>query len=402
MKNVLVGSRRIIVLVSIFIAFSTGVCFAEDAETIEEAFKEGNFSGTIGSYFEFTSAEADDSNYGWSNAYLTLKYETLSWNNLKFGARFFAHGELFNDHDDGTTDPFENDIETNFTLPEMYLNYSFLESSSVTIGRWKNVAHLDDAQSEGGYVSFKEIENLEIIAGAMVRFAEVDYDDSEDFGRTNDSQDVDSEGTYGAGSGPAVIFLEASYKPIEILTLTPYYMYHNDYASVVGLDTKINAEWEEYDVKYGGAVKYVNVNADIAGSDDANVIAIQPFVEKGPVKLDFSYSRFADGDALNHPGWLADGFSIVDQDAAKNNAGAEVFESRIKYSWDKAWVSYAYATANYDTSSSKGEGYSDNEFQIGYNITDNFDINVRYFIVKFDDIDDKDYNKVETHIRFKF
>ena len=179
-------------------------------------------------------------------------------------------------------------------------------------------------------------------------------------------------------------------------------MYHNDYASVFGIDTSINAQWEKHEVNYGGAFKYVHVNADMIGRDDANIIAIMPFLQKGPVKLDFSYSKFSDGAALNHPGWLKDSFCLVDQNAATNNAGAEIFESKIKYAFEKLWLAYAYATANYDTSLTEGEGYSDNEFQIGYKITDNFDVNVRYFIVSFHDISDKDYSKVETHFRFKF
>ena len=240
----------VLLLISCGILFvSISACFSEETETIEAAFKGGKFSGTIGNYFEFIAREADDSDSGWSSAYLTLKYETLSWNNIKFGARFWAHGELYNDHDDGTTDPYETDIETKFTLPEVYLNYGFFKTSSITVGRWnhKKVSHIDDAQSEGGFISFKEIENIEFIAGVMERFAEIDYDDSEDFGRTNDAQDLDSEDTYGAGSSPILIFLEAKYKPIELLNVNPYFMYHNDYASVFGIDTSISAKWEEHE-----------------------------------------------------------------------------------------------------------------------------------------------------------
>ena len=402
MKKLLSQTKKLILLMSVFLVFSINAGLAEEADTLEEAFKGGSLSGEIGSYFEFTFAEASDSDYGWANAYLTLKYETLSWNNLEFGARFFAHGELFSDHDDGTTDPFDTDIETKFTLPELYLNYSFFDSSNVTIGRWKNVGHTEDKQSEGGYVRFKEIENVEIVAGIVKRLADVDHDDSEDFGRTNDSQVLDSEDPFGAGSGPILMFLEGTYQPIDIVTFNPYFMYHDDYASVFGIDTEINAEWEDYEVKYGGAIKYVNVNAEISGSTDANIFCLQPYIEKGPVKLEFSYSKFDDGDALNQPAWMADPFSIVDQDETKGNPGAEVFESKIKYSWDKTWVSYSYATATYDTHATEGEGYHDHEFQIGYDITESFDINVQYCIVSFDDIDNQDYNKIETLMRFKF
>lgn len=220
------GGKRNLLILMLLIAFpvSAGICVADEGNTIEEAFKGGKFSGTIGHYYEFIVREADDSNAGWSTAYVTLKYETLDWNRIKFGARFFAHGELYSDHSDGVTDPYGTDIETKVTLPEVYLNYGFFDESNVTVGRWnhKKVSHIDDAQSEGGFIQFKEIENLELIAGVMRRFAEIDYDDGEDFGRTNSAQKVDSESTYGAGSGPVVVFLEAKYQPMDILKINPF------------------------------------------------------------------------------------------------------------------------------------------------------------------------------------
>lgn len=383
---------------------STSASFAKEADSIKDAFKGGKISGTIGNYTELVYAEASNSDHGWSSGYLTLKYETLSYNRFKFGARFFAHGDMLSKHDDKTKDSFEADIESTYTLAEAYLSYGFGENSSATVGRWnhKKVSHIDDAQSEGGYITIKEIKNLDFTFGAMRSFAEIDYDDSEDFGRTGNSQDLNSDAAYGADSGDYLYFLEVVYKPFGFVKLNPYFMSHEDYASVFGIDVKINAESEQYKIKFGGAIKYVKVNAEIAGSSDANVFAIQPFITKGPVKVDFSYSKFDDGNSLNHPGWLVDKFSIVDQNAAENNTDAEVFECRIKSSWGKGWVSYTYATATYATSAKEGDGYTDNELQVGYKISKALDINLRYFIVAFDNIVDKDYNKVESRVRFKF
>lgn len=399
-----VFNNGFLVFFSVFLLslFVSKVCLADGVDSLESAFKGGKFSGTIGNYFEFIASDTSESNSGWSTAYLTLKFETLSWNNLKFGSRFWTHGELYSDHDNGITDPFEVDIESKFTLPEMYLSYGFGEESNVTVGRWQNVGHIDDAESEGGYITFKEIEKLELLAGMFTRFAEIDYDDSEDFGRTNDSQEVDSEATYGAGSGAAVMFLEAQYKPVDVLKLNPYFMYHNNYASVLGLDAGISTEWKEHGIKYGGNVIYQHIYADIIGSSDANTIFIQPFVKKGPVELKLSYSMFDDGDSLNKPAWLKDCNDIIDQDIADNTSDAEVFEALVKYSFDKTWLSFAYSSATYAFSSSIGDGLKDYEFQVGHKITESFDINIRYFIVTFDNISQKDYNKVETLIQFKF
>ena len=167
------------ILLLFFCLMAANMSFAGEAEKVEDAFKNGKLSGTIGSYFEFTNRDADDSDFGWATGYLTLKYETLSWNDLKMGARFLAHGQMYSDHDNGVTDPFDADIESQFTLPELYFNYSFAGNSSVTAGRWNHqkVTHIDDAQSEGAYLRFQELEDIEVTAGVMRRFAEIDYDD---------------------------------------------------------------------------------------------------------------------------------------------------------------------------------------------------------------------------------
>ena len=131
------GARIVFLLLAVCLVINN-VSFANEADTVEDAFRNGKISGTIGSYFEYTNRDADDSDFGWATGYLTLKYETLSWNDLKMGARFFAHGQLYSDHDDGVTDPFDVDVESQFTLPELYFNYVFAENSSVTVGRWNH------------------------------------------------------------------------------------------------------------------------------------------------------------------------------------------------------------------------------------------------------------------------
>ena len=105
------GQIKILVLALAFCFATLQASFAEQADTIEDAFRNGTISGTIGSYYEFTNRDADNSDFGWATGYLTLKYETLNWHDLKIGARFFAHGELYSDHDDGTTDPFDADTD---------------------------------------------------------------------------------------------------------------------------------------------------------------------------------------------------------------------------------------------------------------------------------------------------
>jgi hypothetical protein len=380
------------------------VSSAEQAGTIEEAFRNATINGTIGSYFEFTDREAENGDFGWTTGYLTLKYETLGWNGLKMGARFFAHGELYSDHDDGVTDPFDADIESKYTLPELYLDYMFTDRSSVRVGRWNHLdlTHLDDNQSEGAYVQMNEIEDFQMTAGIMRRFAEIDYDDGEDFGRNNDAQDLDSEGTYGAGSGQYLFFLEGKYDGLDVLMLNPYIMYHDDYASVYGIDSKIEARLDEPDLTYGGEASFYHVNADIDGSTDANNYRIAPFIKMEPVYLSAGYARFDDGDALTKPAWLRDYFLPVDQVASYGQPDSDVVFAKLKLTFGDFWTHFAFADSTYTTSATRGDGSQEYEWQFGYKFVKNMDINVRLFDVRFDNVDDRDYQKIESRLRFKF
>ncbi len=395
----------LLLLVAIFVLPTREyVCFAEDAETIGDAFKNGKVKGTIGSYCEFTKADADESDYGWGTSYFTLKYETQKWNCLSLGARFFVHGRLYSEHDNSTRDPFESDVETQNTLPELYLNYSFAEKSRITVGRWnhKKISHIDDAQSEGAYVTIKEISDWEFIVGVMTRFAEIDYDDGEDFGRTNNSQDLDSENKYGSDSKPYLFFIESKCKPLDMIKCNPYIMSQNGYATVYGLDTKIEKKVEDFELTYGGKVNYYHVSTDILSKRDSNNFAVFPYISKGPIEVTIGYAKFDNDDSFNKPAWLRDYFSILDQQKEYGKAGSEEYFAKLKLTIDKFWMHVAYGDNNYDFTSSKGDNVQEYELQFGYKFAKNLDINIRLFDVRYDNVDERDYQKGESRLRFKF
>ncbi|MBN1870450.1 MAG: Opr family porin [Candidatus Omnitrophica bacterium] len=403
MHKLIATGMRIAFVLMVFGVIGADLLLAQETETLKNAFKKGTFSGAIGSYYEYTDKDADDSDFGWATGYFTFKYETLSWHDLQLGVRFFNHNPLYS-HDDGATDPFDVDVESRYTLPELYLNYSFAERSHLTVGRWEHLAmtHIDDNQSEGGYVQFKEIEGFELTAGAMRRFAEIDYDDGEDFGRNNGSQDLDSESTYGPGSGAQLYFLEGKYKGIDRLTLNPYIMYHNDYASVYGIDTRVEGKIEDPDLTFGGEASYYRVNAEIAGSGDANNYMVAPFVKVQPVYVSVGYARFDDGDALTKPAWLRDYFLPVDQVATYGTPDSDVVFGKLKLTFGDFWTHFILADTKYATTAGRGDGSQEYELQFGYKLFKRLDPNLRLFDVQFDNIDNRDYQKIETHVCFKF
>lgn len=393
------------VLLSVFFVFAVAApVLAESADTIEDAFKEGNFSGTIGNYFEYSNLDADDSDYGWSSTYFTLKYETASWNNLKFGARFFAHGETFNDNDDSVTDPFDADIETKTTLPELYLDYSFGEGSSVRVGRYdhQKVSHIDDNQSEGGYVIFKEIPQVELTAGVMTRFAEIDYDDGEDFGRTGDQQDLDSA-TYGDGASAYLIYLEGKGKLLEEkLCLNPYIMMQDDYAGVYGIDATVETELQDWELTIGSKAGYYYVDSSVENTSNSQNWSIFPYIKKGYFTLTAGYAGFDDDDSLNKPAWYRDTYTVLDQRVQYAAPGSKEVFGMIQFKKDKFWAHYAMGDNNYDFTATTGDRTIEHELQFGYNFTKSLDANLRLFDVQYDNVDDRDYQRVETSMRFQF
>lgn len=400
----ILSKKRCLLTAMLMCFLFAGVTFAQEADTLGAALKDGNFSGMIGSYYEFSNLEAENSDYGWSSAYLTFKYETLSWKNLKIGGRFWAHGKLYSGDDDGTTSPYNRDIETPFTLPEMYLNYSFLEDSSVTLGRFyhKKVTHLDDNQSEGAYLNFKEIDNLDLVVGVMYRFAEIDYDDSEDFGRNNNAQDLDNKTLYGDDSRPYVMFLEGKSKFGEILRFNPYLYYQSGYAGVFGFDVNLDMESENLGLKYGSKLTYYHVAAENDSRTHADAFSVFPYVKSGPIALTLGYEQFSSGNALNKPLWFADYMSFLDQQVQYAAPGSQKVFAKLKYSKGKFWTHAAYGGNNYDFASIRGDRSVEYEMQFGYKFTENCEVNLRLFDVQYDNVDNRDYNKVETCMYFKF
>lgn len=369
--------------------------------SIEEAFAQGKVSGAIGSYVEIKDREGGLENFDWTTAYLTLKYETAKYKGLSLGARFFAHSEVSQNSGNGVN-YYDVDIEKKYTLPELYLALDYLESSKVVVGRFdhRKISHIDDSHSEGGYIEFNELDFMDMRLGYMTRFAEIDYDDNEDFGRADAGQDLANGAMYGEDSEPYLLFFEGEMKPCEMLEVKPYIMYQDGYAGVYGLDAKVSKKLEE--VTIGTKMGIQHVKADLAGFDDATNFSLFPYVKMGGLKAIVGYAKFDDGNAMNRPYWVAETYSVMDQQLEYGAAGTEAYFVKVKYALEKVWAHVAIAKKSYDYAVSRGDEVIEYEFQTGYKFTKNFDINLRLFDVQYDKVDGKDYQKLEGRLNFKF
>ncbi len=391
--------------------------WAEDATSFVDAFKNGKVKGTIGTYVEGTDYEDEyasggsvksKESFSWQTAYLQLKYETARWNKLKLGVKFLAHGELFNDTDDSFSngdDAFDKDIETKYSLPELYLDYAFTDKTNLRIGRWghSKFTHIDDAQSEGFFLQTKEIENLDVVLGLMTRFAELDYDDGEDFGQEDDKQDLSDDAAYGKDSDDFLVFAEVTWKPTDCIELNPYVYHQGDYATVVGLDTKLQTKVSD-SVKVGANVMGYGVSSDVQDTDDAFCWTIEPFAEVGGFTFAIGHTEF-DGDeddkALNKPAWFRDYLVGFDQDKEYAEQNCSVNYAKIKYKKGK-FGTHLYCGV-YDYGVDQDKQAIETELQFKYTFASNWDANVRFFDVNYNgEAESSDYQKVEARVRYNF
>jgi len=381
--------------------------------TLEEAFKNGKIKGTVGSYGEYTDFNhgGDDKNFGWLTGYLELKYETARWNNLKLGAKFVAH-EQFADNSEYSGTMYDKDIEDKVGLAELYLDYAFSDKTTIRLGRFdhKKISHIDDAQAQGGYLQFKEIENLDIVIGAINKFAEMDYDDMETFSRDDESQDLGSSDEYG-DSDNLLWFAEATYK-LGIVELNPFLYYQGGYATVYGMDTVLEGKVAD-STKLGMNIFAYGVDADTsssskyAGQKDGYGFNLEPFAKVSDWKFSVGFAGLGGSHetSVNKPEWFRDYLTGFDQDKSYNAQGVNALYAKVawkKGDW-KAHVYYGHYTYDRYTGSSKDQqSASELELQATYKIMKNLDLNVRGFNVAFDDSKADDYQKIETRLRYKF
>ncbi len=388
-------------LATLAISATTLLSAEEPATTFTDAWKNGNVKGTIGTYLENTDSDSGN-DFGWQTGYLKLKYETLRWNKLKLGAEAIGHVKLWADDDD----KYDKDMESDrYGLSELYLDYLLTEKTSLRFGRWSNKGtHIDDGQSQGIKLTINEIENVEIIIGAINKFAEMDYDDMETFGRDSDSQDL---GDYEGADG-FMVFAEAKWSN-DNLSLNPYIYHQGDYATIVGMDTDVKfALTDNIDVgtKLFAYNSFAGDSLETPEEDSSFNFTLEPYIKTGAFTYSVGYNEMGDVEDINKPAWFKDYLLGFDQDKAYGEDNLSCTFGRIKYksgNW-KGLIQYGM----YEYGENEDKEINEFEAKVGYkfdkeSLFAGFDAELRFFDVDYNNAaGNKDYQKVEARIRYKF
>lgn len=412
------------------------MAFGQESESRwnEDLLMEGDaLKFQLGTYFEDKDYREADNDYGYITLWTSTKYQTgkMLDDKLQLGVEVFTHTKVSNWDSPGKPDnAFDNDIEKNWFVPEAWLAYNFTDDNKLVLGRFnhKKISHLDDTHSEGFYFESKYCDCVSFVFGGMTRFAEIDYDDGEDFGRKDNKQDLSHSRSYGSDSSSWVFYFEGHMEPKEGVKFNPFVYHQDGYATLWGMD--VNLEYRQcVHNAIGARLSYNYVDADTGSENvvynfgetaddlsDAQSWAIAPYVQLGDWKFTIGHANFdGDGDsssstAMNKPMWFADYLiGVLDQD---NEYGAQ------NQTVDFAEIKWAPADAQWWVSTAAGEykyGFdrearcTEMQLRSGYKFDSGLKCEARLIKVKYNtegaggpDSDDADYNKVELLASFAF
>jgi len=382
------------------IALATSAA-ANAADTFEESLKNAKVKGKAGVYFEnFVDQDKSKDADGFANSFLTLKFETAKWNNLQFGIAAHNTRELYDENNDFNSDHESATNDHTLTgLPEAYIKYHFNEDTYAVLGRFdhKNVTHFDDGQSEGGYVQFNSAAGLSLNAGFMTQFAEMDYDDFEDFGRQNGHQNLSTNSM----TEDYVLFVDGTYQVNDNASVRPFAYHQGDFATVLGTDAELSAKLND-DATIGARVTAYTVDADatnVGAGMDSDVYGIFPYIKVAGVKFGLGHAEF--GKGLARPFWLADYVSGFDQKAAypSGTIANDISATQATVEFKVAGVKVRYGVQEWDGNNNSAD-IREHELMLGYKFTKKLDLALRFF-----DVENKnstDYQKVESRLRYKF
>jgi len=391
------------------------ICANAKATTLDEltkALKDCNISGTVGTYFEakdFKRApNGTDTDFQWATGYLNLNYSSSQWHNLQLNVGFLAHTELLN-RSGNDVDRYSADIEDDgrITLPVFNLMWHISDKSELVIGRWdhRKNTHLDDSHSEGAYLHYGDLERVDFIFGVMRRFAELDYDDGENFGDggRRHPQDLSREDIYGEDAAHYVIFAEANLNIApDVFSANPYIYYQENSSQVYGVDMTLQSKTESAAVGVQATYYHVNVDVDFPGIADADCWGIIPFVKLtsglcakiGYIEFDGS-GKAGDDIARNKPLWFRDYLVDMDQTIMYGAQHCRTMFAKVGYKFNKTWKTHI-ACARYTFGEDRDGRSTELEFQVTCNLTKEASLNLRFFDVDFtEETGMDDYQKVE-------
>lgn len=394
-------------LVMVLLLITSLLSANETSSPQSEWFAKERFSGLLSFFYEEKDYHKDATtkeNEGFSVFTLRLKYEAPRFHNFDFGLELFANQHV-HDHNGRYRTDFEG--AQKLAVPVAYLRYHFNEKLSLTAGRYlhKKISAINDGWSEGAYLRWKENDELDFHLGFSLRFADIDYDDLEDFGRRNNAQDFSEDKFYGEDSDNFVLWGSSRIKIYnKQVQVKPFFNYQDRYSFVPGYELTGKFKLANENTFGFSHIAYYVEDLRIAEQESSYHLRIDPYYRFSHFELGLLLARY--GQGLSKPRHLRT-YTELDQafhEADTEEAAVDAYGIKFAYRLGKFYTHYffSYWTSNPSDTDDKIETY-EQEIKAKYKITKEIDIELRLMDLDFkEDNEFNDYQKVEIRCRWYF
>lgn len=357
---------------------------------IDEAFKTGKVSGQIrAAYVNQDNAIGDDT-------YATslggqLKYETGTWNDIKFGVAAYISQKLpfaTGDKEKANNDLFADNADSYVYLGEAYVDYS-ANDFSLRIGRQKidtPLADTDDIRMhpntfEAAIATYKGFEGSTLVGGVVKRMA--GYDSGNDISKFKKLDGLDSHGTAIAG---------ITNESIENLALQGWYYGIDNIANALYADATYAMELTETS-GIEIAAQYGHFNELQNSMIDGNVYGIGATYNIGMLTVGAAYNTVSSGSGKAIANGFGGGpyFTSMEEMTIDGLEDAKAYQFNAELDLSEVGIEGARLAALYGKFKGKTEGLdakvSEFDVVLAYDINENVCADMSYAT-----IDDKNKN----------
>lgn len=352
---------------------STSALQADDATSIEEAFKSGATSGDVTLYGERVNNNGETPDSGFSMGSIGLGFESGSYKNFKVSVAFRANHD-FNEKEESD---YSDGTEPDAIMSVANISYEN-DMLALILGRQEmDIEWMGDFHEAYTGV-LKLIPDTEITLSHSDRIAVADPDAPlEDFERVNSNEGLN--------------VIDVKYEGIKDTVFNAYYYHAEDTANWYG----VKADYDS-DI-FGVTAHYAKSNEKVADTNNGSIAHLETRAAFVGVSLSAGYIKTDKDGAIGSMNMVGDNVNPLEEGNQVYEADADTYYAGISY--EILGVSLGAIYGNSDYSDNKDE--SEINITAKYAFNDAFSVSGLYAGVDADEGSD-DYDKFTLTLVYNF
>lgn len=344
-------------LVACGLLLSSSVAFG--ANTVDSAFKEGKVSGSLALYGAKYDLKDNNADSGYSNANVTVGFETASLYGFNAKAEFKGNAKLgeveHNDYNTGA--PFQN----HSLMTEAYVKYTH-DAFFASAGRQAiDLEWLGD-YNEAVVVGITAIPDTVVAVGYTHRQAESGIDLSEDFTDVNGNK-----GAYVA---------DIKYTGLKSVEFNPYAYSAPDVADWYGLKTTFTADM------FGAVAHYAQSSVEVVDEKDGSIGHLELNTTIKDFTAAVGYITTDKDGGIGHMDTAGDNINPLDSGNKVYSADAKTVYGSIGYTILDIELGALYGQTTFGTNDNKEKELN---LTVAYSITEALSTSLLFANVNVDE-----------------